>query len=130
MAANVTNSPVAITASIMVVRAFIRAREMIVEHSDLKRRLDDLERRLAKGFVDYEDEPREIRFIIARLEAPVESKKRPIGFRKERGWGYGYWSSPGKMDTQNVRLGRLFTFKVSYLSLQNAVEKAMNITHN
>ncbi len=68
----------------MVVRAFIRLRELIAEHTDLKGRLDGLERRLAKRFADYEEELREIRFIIARLEQPVESKRRPLGFRKEK----------------------------------------------
>lgn len=84
MAATVLNSPLAIEASIMVVRAFIRLRELIAEHTDLKGRLDGLERRLAKRFADYEEELREIRFIIARLEQPVESKRRPLGFRKEK----------------------------------------------
>jgi hypothetical protein len=85
MAATVLNSPLAIEASIMVVRAFIRAREILAEHSDLKKRLDDLERRLARRFSGYEEELREIRFIIAKLEQPVEPKRRPIGFRKDRG---------------------------------------------
>ena len=85
MAANVVNSPLAIKASILVVRAFIQAREMIAEHSDLKLRLDDLERRLAKRFAEHEEELREIRFIIARLQQPVEATRRPIGFRKEKG---------------------------------------------
>jgi SAM-dependent methyltransferase len=84
MAATVLNSPLAIEASIMVVRAFIHLRELIAEHTDLKGRLDGLERRLAKRFADYEEELREIRFIIARLEQPVESKRRPLGFRKEK----------------------------------------------
>jgi hypothetical protein len=80
MAANVLNSPVAIEASILIVRAFIRMREVIQEHSDLKKRLHEIETRLAKGFAAHEQELQEIRFLISRLEQPIESSKRRIGF--------------------------------------------------
>lgn len=80
MAATVLNSPVAVEASILLVRAFIRLREMLREHSDLKKRLQDIEVRLAKGFATHEQELQEIRFLIAQLEQPVEPKKRKIGF--------------------------------------------------
>lgn len=45
MAANVLNSRLAIEASIMVVRAFIHAREILAEHLELRRRLEQLETR-------------------------------------------------------------------------------------
>ena len=50
MVANVLNSSIAIRASILVVRAFIRMREVLLEHADLKQRLVEIERRVAKGF--------------------------------------------------------------------------------
>ena len=37
MAANVLNSDVAIDASIMIVRVFVRLKELVHEHSDLKK---------------------------------------------------------------------------------------------
>ncbi|MEN9846792.1 MAG: hypothetical protein RIS36_1939 [Pseudomonadota bacterium] len=80
MAATVLNSPIAVEASIIVVRAFIRLREMLHEHSELRRRLQDLEIRLAKGFEAHEQELLEIRFLIAQLEKPIERKKSRIGF--------------------------------------------------
>lgn len=80
MAANVLNSPVAIEASILIVRAFIRMREVIHEHGDLKKRLQEIERRLAKGFAAHEQELLEIRFLISQLEQPIEGHKRRIGF--------------------------------------------------
>lgn len=80
MAATVLNSPVAVEASILLVRAFIQFREVLREHSDLKRRLQDIEIRLAKGFAAHEQELQEIRFLIAQLEQPVDPKKRRIGF--------------------------------------------------
>ena len=80
MAANVLSSKVAIDASILLVRTFIRLRTMLAEHADLKRRLQDIEHRLAQGFAQHEQELQEIRFLISRLEQPPETKKRRIGF--------------------------------------------------
>lgn len=84
MAANVLNSKVAIDTSILVVRAFIRAREIIAEHLDLKRRLDTLELKVARGFGDNEEELQAIRYAIQQLMLPPDSnKKRPLGFRQK-----------------------------------------------
>jgi len=80
MAANVLSSMVAIHASILLVRTFIRLRTMLAEHGELKRRLQDIEKRLAQGFAQHEQELQEIRFLIAQLEKPIEQKKRRIGF--------------------------------------------------
>ena len=81
MAANVLNSQIAIDTSIMVVRVFIRAREVISEHADLKCKLDDLERKIAKKFSDNEAELMEIRFAIQQLMLRLEKKEgRPLGF--------------------------------------------------
>jgi len=85
MAANVLNSAIAIKTSIFVVRAFIRAREILAEHLEFKRRLDKLEQRVAKGFQGNEDELQEIRFIIQKLMEPTKQKsKRPLGFGREK----------------------------------------------
>jgi hypothetical protein len=81
MAANVLSSKIAIHASIIVVRTFIRMRTMLAEHGELKRRLQDMEKRLAQGFAEHEQELQEIRFLIAQLERPIEQqKKRRLGF--------------------------------------------------
>jgi hypothetical protein len=80
MAANVLSSKIAIDASILVVRTFIRMRTMLAEHGELKRRLQDIEKRLAQGFAQHEEELQEIRFLLAQLEKPVEQKKRRVGF--------------------------------------------------
>jgi len=73
MAANVLSSKVAIHASIIVVRTFIRMRTMLAEHGELKRRLQDIEKRLAHGFAEHEQELLEIRFLIAQ-----RSYQRPL----------------------------------------------------
>lgn len=82
MAANVITSDIAIEASIAIVRAFVKTRKILAEHADLKRRLSDLERRVAARFEEHEEELRAIRFAIQQLSLPPGSeKKRPVGFR-------------------------------------------------
>jgi hypothetical protein len=81
MTATILSSPIAVDTSIMVVRAFMRLRELALESGDLKKRLQALEINIAKRFTEHEEELREIRFLIARLEEPVSPNKPPIGFR-------------------------------------------------
>jgi hypothetical protein len=80
MAATILSSKVAIEMSILVVRAFIQLREMLQEHSELKRRLQQIETRIAKGFTDHDPELMEIRFLIAQLQESPPLKKRRLGF--------------------------------------------------
>ena len=80
MAANVLNSPIAMKASVMVVRAFIKEREVFIDQPDLKRRLLEIERRVAKGFADNEEELQEIRYLISELQKPEPPKKNRLGF--------------------------------------------------
>lgn len=80
MAANVLNSPIAIQASILLVRAFMKLRAAFAESAELRRRLVDIERRLSQGFTQYDEELREIRFLISELQEPSQSKKGRIGF--------------------------------------------------
>jgi phage regulator Rha-like protein len=84
MVANVLNSKVAINASIMLVRTFIKMRLIFAEHLDLKNRLLEIEKRLAQGFAQHEGELQEIRFLISQLEKPLaEENKRKLGFRDD-----------------------------------------------
>lgn len=80
MAANVLDSPIAVQASVVVVRAFIKLREAFIDQTDLKRRLAEIERRVAKGFSEHERELREIRFLISELQKPELPKKGRLGF--------------------------------------------------
>ena len=82
MAANVLNSKVAIPASNLVVRTFMQMRSVMAEHSDLKKRLQELEQRMAKGFTEHEQELQEIRFTISQLEQRENPKRRKIGFAR------------------------------------------------
>lgn len=78
MAASVLNSPTAVAASIEVVRAFVRLRQLLASHADLARKLDALEKKLGQH-----DEKFQIVFeAIRQLMAPpaAAAKTRRIGF--------------------------------------------------
>jgi hypothetical protein len=76
MAATVLNSPVAVLASIEVVRTFVRLRQMLASHEELARKLDALEKK-------YDAQFRVVFEAIRQLMAPPtpDQKKRRIGFR-------------------------------------------------
>ena len=84
MADNVLNSRIAIDASILLVRTFVKMRTIFSEHAELKKRLQEIERRFAQGFAQHEQELQDIRFLISQLENPIDTKKRRIGFFKDR----------------------------------------------
>jgi hypothetical protein len=73
MAANVLNSKTAVRASIQVVRAFVRLRQILATHEELARKLAALENRYDKQFKVVFD-------AIRQLMTPVEKERRPIGF--------------------------------------------------
>src|SRR5713226_598476 len=77
MLASVLNSNVAVQASVRVVRAFVRLREMVAANAQLASKLEELERRL-----DSHDEAIVDLFAaLRRLLEPAEpQKKREIGF--------------------------------------------------
>ena len=79
MLASVLNSPRAVEASIFVVRAFVRLREVLLTHSELANKLTELERKVA----GHDEDIRAIISAIKQLMSPppAPSKKR-IGFQK------------------------------------------------
>ena len=74
MAANVLTNKRAITASVQVVRAFVRLRQMLASNADLARKLDDLERRYDQQFKVVFD-------AIRQLMTPLKASTKQIGFR-------------------------------------------------
>jgi ORF6N domain len=86
MLASVLNSDVAVQASVRVVRAFVRLREMVAANAQLAAKLIELERRL-----DSHDEAIVDLFAALRrlLEAPEPKTKGEIGFHvRERSARY------------------------------------------
>jgi ORF6N domain-containing protein len=78
MLANVLRSPVAVRASIQVVRAFVNLRRTLATHKDLARKIDAIERLVGKHDVELQDV---LRILRKLLEPPPVPHKRPIGFR-------------------------------------------------
>jgi len=74
MAANVLSSSKAVAASVMVVRAFVRLRQMLASHADLARKLEDLEKRYDSQFKQV------FTAIRALMEAPGDSLRKRIGY--------------------------------------------------
>jgi hypothetical protein len=85
MLATVLSSKVAIQASVRVVRAFVRLREMVAANAELANKLKDLKRRL-----DSHDEAIvELFAVLKRLLEPEAKLKREIGFHvRERAARY------------------------------------------
>jgi len=76
MAANVLNSPVAVRASIQVVRAFVRLREMLATHKEFAHKLAELERKYAAHDVRIQ----QIFSYIKKLMNRRSHQRRQIGF--------------------------------------------------
>jgi hypothetical protein len=80
MLASVLNSSQAVEASIFVVRAFIRFRELISTHRELAKKLGELESKIAI----HDEEIRALFGAMRQLMKPPEKTKRQIGFKKEK----------------------------------------------
>jgi hypothetical protein len=85
MLASVLNTEIAAQASVRVVRAFVRLREMVAANAQLAIKLADLERRL-----DSHDEAIvELFAVLRQLLEPPAKPKREIGFHvRERAGTY------------------------------------------
>jgi ORF6N domain len=77
MLANVLRSPVAVRASIQVVRAFVNLQRMLATHEDLARKVEAIERRVGKHDGELQDV---LRILRTLLEPPPVPPKRRIGF--------------------------------------------------
>ena len=83
MLASLLNTRIAVQASVQVVRAFVRLREILATHKDLARKMEELEQKYDAQFKVVFD-------AIRQLMAPPESARQSIGFRAEEARpGYG-----------------------------------------
>jgi uncharacterized coiled-coil protein SlyX len=76
MAASVLNSPRAVEMSVFVVRAFVRLRQLLVEHKELAERLDELEARVAR----HDNTLSTLVAAIRQMATPPAKPSRQIGF--------------------------------------------------
>lgn len=77
MVASVLNTRRAVEASVYVVRAFIRLREMLATHRELARKLAQLEKRIE----GHDEEITAIFDAIRQLMEPAQKPGKQIGFR-------------------------------------------------
>jgi hypothetical protein len=73
MLASILNSPVAVQASIQVVKAFVALRQLTAEKADLLKRVDAMEKK-------YDARFRIVFDAIRKLMAPEPKSKKRIGF--------------------------------------------------
>lgn len=74
MLSSVLNSERAIEVNILIMRTFVKLREMIASHKDLAKKLDELEKK-------YDEQFQVVFEAIRQLMAPPESSNRKIGFK-------------------------------------------------
>ncbi len=74
MAANVLRSYRAVQASVQVVRAFVKQRQILSSNAELARKLDELEKR-------YDQQFKIVFAAIRQLMTPPPVHTKPIGFR-------------------------------------------------
>jgi len=76
MLATILNSPTAIDASIVVVRAFVKMRSILALHKDLAKRIDQL----AKVAVKHENDFDVVFQLLSEIMGDSKYLKRKIGF--------------------------------------------------
>ena len=76
MLASVLNSARAIKASVQVVRAFVRLREVLGAHKELALKLSELERKIE----NHDENIRSLFSAVRELMTPSEEPKKRIGF--------------------------------------------------
>ena len=66
----------AVEVNILIVRTFVKLRQLLATHADLARKLAALERK-------YDAQFRVVFDAIRELMRPPDSKRRSVGFRKD-----------------------------------------------
>jgi ORF6N domain-containing protein len=101
MLASVLNSDIAVQASVRVVRAFVRLREMVAANAQLAAKLEELEKRL-----DSHDEAIVDLFAALKqlLEPPEPPKRREIGFHVRENAARYRVQRRSKINSRNSRI--------------------------
>ncbi|MDC4225257.1 MAG: hypothetical protein MPW15_13735 [Candidatus Manganitrophus sp.] len=74
LSSSVLGSKQAVQVNIMIMRTFVKLREMIATHKDLVQKLDQLEQK-------YDEQFRVVFEAIRQLMSPPENTNRKIGFK-------------------------------------------------
>ncbi len=81
MLSSVLRSKRAVQVNILIMRAFVSMRQMLSEHKDLAKRIDNLEKRYDKQFALVFDAIRRL------MEPPTTAAKKKFGFQTGKGEG-------------------------------------------
>jgi hypothetical protein len=81
MAANVLNSTLAVEASILVVRVFVKIREVLATHKELAAKIERLERKFGNRFNKHDKEIQILFEAIRQLMQPPNPPRRKIGYK-------------------------------------------------
>ena len=76
MLSSVLSSERAVEVNILIMRAFVKLRQLLATHVELARKLDALEQK-------YDTQFKAVFDAIRELMKPPEPKKRPLGFRRD-----------------------------------------------
>ena len=76
MLSSVLTSKRAVYVNIQIMRAFVKLRQMLITHADLKRKIEEMEKKYDRRF-------RIVFEAINRLLEPPKEPKRKIGFHRE-----------------------------------------------
>lgn len=89
MLSGLLNSPRAVKVNIEIMRAFVRLRRLLASHTELARKLSQMEKK-------YDEQFKVVFDAIRELMTPPEKPRKKIGFEvKERRAGYGKRSKRG-----------------------------------
>jgi hypothetical protein len=80
MLSSILNSEKAVQVNILIIRTFIRLRQILATHKQLADKLEKLESKFDGKWGKHEIEIRGILNIIRKLLAPPKKKTKPIGF--------------------------------------------------
>jgi len=78
MLSSILRSKRAVAMNILIIRAFVRLRELLATHKELARKIEELER-------GQEHQAMQIKAILKRLIEAPKRRKHPIGFVSEGG---------------------------------------------
>ena len=81
MLASILNSPSAIAASIYVVRAFVKLREVLSMHQELSEKISDLERRTFEKLDEHSDQLFLVFQALRELVYQKQELREPVGFK-------------------------------------------------
>ena len=77
MLSSVLRSERAIKVNIQIMRAFIKLREMLITHKDLRKKIEEME-------MKYDEQFKIVFTAIKKLLSPPDKTKKPIGFKKDQ----------------------------------------------